>query len=307
MSNYETIKEVAMQLLQRKKITSLYYAREDYVNYAQNVIPLMSDALKVIENYPSDFAAYVVAFNVISSSARDLSDLTDKFQDKFAMHALIGMKNQARLLENSVLFLGRNINKEEAAIFLVQESVTLFHIIISVYQNLSESYESARAGLNKCINSMVTVCANLYKIAQSFHPSLEANKILYDFLEKLFDNVKEIISEEESLRPAQIKEIYQMIGDYADETVGQMSDLVDAEPEGDSSELYDVVLVKPGPSKLAIVKCVYEIKGCGLAEAKQLVDDVPSIVLSGVTKAKAENAVDCFDEYGATAECRISR
>lgn len=306
MSNYETIKEVAMQLLQRKKITSLYYAKEDYENYAQNVIPLMSDGLKVIEQYPNDFAAYVVAFNMVCSNARDLSELTDKFHDKFAMHALIGMKNQARLLENSILFLGGHIKKEEAATFLVQESVTLFHIIISVYQNMSESYESARVGLNKCIDGIVSVCANLYKVVQSFHPSLEANKLLYNFLEKLFDNTKEIIAEEESLRPAQIKEIYQMIADYANETTNQMADLVDAELDN-GDNLYDVILVKPGPTKLSIVKCIHDVKGCGLAEAKQLVDDVPSIILRGVTKAEAENAVNSFDDYGASAEYRISR
>lgn len=232
MSNYETIKEVAMQLMQRKKMASLYYAKEDYENYNKQVLPLMADALNLIEQYPSDFAVYVVAFNVISSSVKGLCDLTDKFQDTFSIHAIIALENQAQLLEKSVLFLGRNINREEAANFLVQESMTLFHVIITIHQYLDKSHEVARQGLDECIDGMLSVCANLYKIVQSFHSSLEVNKNLYAFLEQLLDDPRECISKEKSLRPAQIKEIYKMIADYAKTTFDEMSSLFDSVSEG---------------------------------------------------------------------------
>jgi large subunit ribosomal protein L7/L12 len=51
---------------------------------------------------------------------------------------------------------------------------------------------------------------------------------------------------------------------------------------------FDVVLVAPGGSKLAVVKLVKELTSLGLKEAKELVDSHPKAIKEGVTKDEAE-------------------
>jgi len=69
---------------------------------------------------------------------------------------------------------------------------------------------------------------------------------------------------------------------------------------------YNVVLVNPGAAKLGCVKCIKELTGYGLKEAKMLVDKVPSIVLRGVSLVEARKAVADLEDVGATVEIRSS-
>ena len=52
--------------------------------------------------------------------------------------------------------------------------------------------------------------------------------------------------------------------------------------------MYDVVLSEVGASKLQVVKAVRSITGLGQKEAKELVDNAPSIIKSSVTKTEVE-------------------
>ena len=51
---------------------------------------------------------------------------------------------------------------------------------------------------------------------------------------------------------------------------------------------FDVVLVKAGDQKIAVIKVVREATNKGLQEAKQLVDTAPQVIKSGATKAEAD-------------------
>ena len=73
-----------------------------------------------------------------------------------------------------------------------------------------------------------------------------------------------------------------------------------------SGDSFDVVLVNAGVAKLGCVKCVKELTGWGLAESKSAVDNIPTVIFKGVSRAEAESAVREFDDYGATAEIRPS-
>lgn len=68
--------------------------------------------------------------------------------------------------------------------------------------------------------------------------------------------------------------------------------------------LFDVVLINPGPTKLAVIKIVKELKKCSLAEAKDIVDLAPKVVLSGVSKEEAKRAEVVFEEIEARYEIR---
>ncbi len=70
----------------------------------------------------------------------------------------------------------------------------------------------------------------------------------------------------------------------------------DAAAEQDS---FTVVLADGGAQKIAVIKVIKEVLGLGLKEAKDLVDNVPSDIKSGVSKADAEGLKKQLEEAGA--------
>lgn len=67
---------------------------------------------------------------------------------------------------------------------------------------------------------------------------------------------------------------------------------------------FDVILKDHGPKKLDIVKLVKNLTGMGLKEAKDLVDQVPSVVKEKLPKDEAENIKKQLEEAGAVVELK---
>ena len=67
---------------------------------------------------------------------------------------------------------------------------------------------------------------------------------------------------------------------------------------------FDVVLIKAGEQKIAVIKVVREVTEKGLQEAKQLVDTAPQVVKSGVNKTEAEELKKKLEAAGATVELK---
>ena len=67
---------------------------------------------------------------------------------------------------------------------------------------------------------------------------------------------------------------------------------------------FDVVLKSAGAAKLQVVKLVKELTGLGLKEAKEMVDNVPSVVKEGLAKADAEGLKKQLEEAGAEVELK---
>ena len=67
---------------------------------------------------------------------------------------------------------------------------------------------------------------------------------------------------------------------------------------------FDVVLKSAGAAKLAVVKLVKELTGLGLKEAKELVDNAPSAIKEGLSKADAEGLKKQLEEAGAEVELK---
>ena len=67
---------------------------------------------------------------------------------------------------------------------------------------------------------------------------------------------------------------------------------------------FDVILVAPGQSKLAVVKLVKELTSLGLKESKELVDSHPKAIKEGVTKDEAEALKAQLEEAGAEVEVK---
>jgi len=69
---------------------------------------------------------------------------------------------------------------------------------------------------------------------------------------------------------------------------------------------FDVILVKVGDQtkKIAVIKVVREITGLGLKEAKELVDNAPKPVKSGVPVDDADEMKKKLEAQGATVELK---
>ena len=67
---------------------------------------------------------------------------------------------------------------------------------------------------------------------------------------------------------------------------------------------FDVVLKSAGANKLQVVKKVKDVAGLGLKEAKEMVDNAPSVVKEGVAKDEAEALKKELEEVGAEVELK---
>ncbi len=67
---------------------------------------------------------------------------------------------------------------------------------------------------------------------------------------------------------------------------------------------FTVVLKAGGDKKINVIKVVREITSLGLKEAKDLVDNAPSNVKEGVSKAEAEEMKKRLEDQGASVELK---
>ena len=76
-----------------------------------------------------------------------------------------------------------------------------------------------------------------------------------------------------------------------------------AAPAEEKTE-FAVVLKESGAKKIQVIKVVREITSLGLKEAKDAVDNVPSNIKEGVSKAEAEEIKKKLEEQGAVVELK---
>ena len=67
---------------------------------------------------------------------------------------------------------------------------------------------------------------------------------------------------------------------------------------------FTVILKAAGEKKVNVIKVVRALTGLGLKEAKDVVDQAPSNVKEGVSKAEAEDVKKQLEEDGATVELK---
>ena len=77
-----------------------------------------------------------------------------------------------------------------------------------------------------------------------------------------------------------------------------------AAPAVEEKTEFDVVLKEAGAKKIQVIKVVREITSLGLKEAKDAVDNVPSNIKEGVSKAEAEEIKKKLEEQGAVVELK---
>ena len=77
-----------------------------------------------------------------------------------------------------------------------------------------------------------------------------------------------------------------------------------AAPAEEEKTEFDVVLAEVGDAKTAVIKAVKEITGLGLKESKEIVDNAPKAVKTGVSKADAEEVEKKLEDAGAKVELK---
>ena len=77
-----------------------------------------------------------------------------------------------------------------------------------------------------------------------------------------------------------------------------------AAPAEEEKTEFDVVLAEVGDAKTAVIKAVKEITGLGLKESKEIVDNAPKAVKTGVSKADAEEMKKTLEDAGAKVELK---
>lgn len=77
-----------------------------------------------------------------------------------------------------------------------------------------------------------------------------------------------------------------------------------AAPAAEEKTEFTVVLKEGGAKKIQVIKVVREITSLGLKEAKDAVDNTPSTIKEGISKAEAEEIKKKLEEQGAVVELK---
>ena len=77
-----------------------------------------------------------------------------------------------------------------------------------------------------------------------------------------------------------------------------------AAPAVEEKTEFAVVLKAGGAKKIQVIKVVREITSLGLKEAKDAVDNAPTVLKEGISKAEAEEIKKKLEEQGAEVELK---
>jgi large subunit ribosomal protein L7/L12 len=77
-----------------------------------------------------------------------------------------------------------------------------------------------------------------------------------------------------------------------------------AAPAAEEKTEFSVVLKAGGAKKIQVIKVVREITSLGLKEAKDAVDNTPSTLKEGISKAEAEEIKKKLEDQGAEVELK---
>ncbi len=75
-------------------------------------------------------------------------------------------------------------------------------------------------------------------------------------------------------------------------------------PAAPEKTTFDVVITNAGQQKIQLIKVVKDVTGKGLKECKDLVDNLPAVVKSGVSREEAEDLKKKLEAAGAEIQIK---
>lgn len=120
-------------------------------------------------------------------------------------------------------------------------------------------------------------------------------------------DLKNIVEEIKTLSVVEVSELVKMLEEefgVSAQAAVVAGPAVAAPAEEEKTEFNVVITATDPAKKIAAIKAVREITGLGLAEAKAMVEKLPSTVKEGVNKASAEELKATLTEAGCTVELK---
>ena len=124
----------------------------------------------------------------------------------------------------------------------------------------------------------------------------QKRKAIEELNRKAMEEAERIRQEEEKMRKAEEEERRRI-----DATEQQKKAPA---KQGDNSQTFSVVLAEVGGNKLQAVSVVMKVCGFGMKEAKDLIDNAPSVIKENIQRAEAESIIKQFTSIGATVTIR---
>ena len=120
-------------------------------------------------------------------------------------------------------------------------------------------------------------------------------------------NIEQIIEDIKSATVVELNELVEAIEEEFDveaaAPVAMAAAPAAAEAAAEQTE-FDVELTSAGSAKIKVIKAVREATGLGLKEAKELVDNAPSVIKEGLSKEDADALISAIEEVGGSAEAK---
>ncbi len=113
--------------------------------------------------------------------------------------------------------------------------------------------------------------------------------------QKVLDQIKELTVVELA---ELVKAIEEEFGVSANAPVAVASAPAASGAQEEEKSSYDVVIEDAGSNKIGAIKAVKDILGCGLTEAKTIVESAPKAIKEGVSKEEAEEIKKKLEEAG---------
>ena len=96
-----------------------------------------------------------------------------------------------------------------------------------------------------------------------------------------------------------VKAIEEEFGVSAAAAVAVAAHAAEAAPAAEEKTEFDVELTEIGANKMAVIKAVKDATGLGLKEAKEVVDNAPKMIKTGISSAEAEELKAKIEAAGA--------
>ncbi|MEO0089008.1 MAG: 50S ribosomal protein L7/L12 [candidate division WOR-3 bacterium] len=123
--------------------------------------------------------------------------------------------------------------------------------------------------------------------------------------------IDELINAIENLTVMELAELVEKLKDkfgitqtaFAGPVVGAAQPVTPSETKEEKTE-FTVILVSVGDKKIQVLKELRALTNLGLKEAKDLIDNVPSVIKEKVSKEEAEKIKAKLEEVGAKVEIK---
>ncbi|MDR0846353.1 MAG: 50S ribosomal protein L7/L12 [Lactobacillales bacterium] len=114
-------------------------------------------------------------------------------------------------------------------------------------------------------------------------------------------NIENIIAELETATILELNDLVKAIEEKFEVTAAAAVAVAGPAAAGGAAEQteFTVELTSAGDKKVAAIKAVREATGLGLKEAKELVDNAPSVIKEGISKDEADALKAALEEAGA--------